>query len=177
MILTGDAITIAHRDREICITPYDLNFVNPASYDLSLGNDCITYDRDQVLDPKTSDNEYKKFSFDTMVLNPGILYLMHTLEVINTKKYVTVIDGKSSLGRLGISVHQTAGYGDPGFNGQYTLEVTVVHPVRVYAGMRFCQARFHTLEGEITDYQNTGRYTNLHGPVYGPQVSRAFRQV
>lgn len=70
-----------------------------------------------------------------------------------------ILTHNSSIGRLGICVHLTAGFGDPGFDGQYTLEVTCVHPVKVYVGMRFCQIRFHEIVGEIEDYSKKGHYT------------------
>ena len=108
------------------------------------------------------------------VLKPGILYLMHTEERICTTKYVPVLDGKSSIGRLGIQVHITAGYGDPGFDGQYTLEVVVTHPVRVYPGMRFCQMRFHTMVGAFQDYQKTGHYKGKAAK--GAVGSAAYKQ-
>jgi len=88
---------------------------------------------------------------------------------------VPVIDGKSSIGRLFIAMHITAGYGDTGFNGQYTLEVTAVHPVIVYPGMRFCQMRFHTTVGEVLDYANCdSHYTGANA--MGPVASQAYKQ-
>jgi len=108
------------------------------------------------------------------VLKPGILYLMHTLERVRTERFVPVLDGKSSIGRLGITIHLTAGFGDPGFDGQYTLEVTAVHPVRVYPGMRFCQMRFHHLDGPLLSYQKTGHYQ--HDQAQGPVASLAHQQ-
>ena len=98
---------------------------------------------------------------------------MHTVERIHTKKYVPVLDGKSSIGRLFMKIHETAGYGDPGFNGQYTLEVTVVHPLRVYAGMRVAQMRFHSICGEVEKPYN-GNYVG--DAARGPVASRAYKQ-
>jgi dCTP deaminase len=106
------------------------------------------------------------------VLKPGILYLMHTREVVAPGKLVACADGKSSLGRLGIVVHQTAGFIDCGFVGQITLEVTVTNPIRVYAGMRFAQVRFHTVVGESSGYK--GNYVGEHAR--GPVASRAWKQ-
>lgn len=108
------------------------------------------------------------------LLKPGIGYLMHTAERIWTTKYVPVLDGKSSLGRLFMTAHVTAGYGDPGFNGQYTLEVVVTHPVIVYPGMRFCQIRFHTYIGEHLHYEKTGHYTGALAE--GPVPSMSWKQ-
>jgi len=114
------------------------------------------------------------------LLKPGIGYLMHTKERVRTMKYNPILDGKSSIGRLFIQVHATAGYGDPGFDGQYTLEVIVQHPVRVYPGMRICQIRFQTLftdgpeEGPMRTYDAIGNYTAEKAR--GPVASQAYKQ-
>lgn len=121
--------------------------------------------------------EVHEFEMDSVVgwcLKPGIGYLMHTVERVLTDKFVPVLDGKSSIGRLFIAVHVTAGYGDTGFDGQYTLEVVATHPVIVYPGMRFCQIRFHTAVGEIVDYKKRGNYTGKAS--MGPVPSRAWAQ-
>lgn len=109
------------------------------------------------------------------LLKPGIGYLMHTVERICTSNYLPVLDGKSSIGRLFIAVHVTAGYGDTGFDGQYTLEVLATHPVIVYPGMRIAQMRFHTVVGEVRDYgMYGGNY--VKDAAMGPVPSRAWRQ-
>lgn len=119
-----------------------------------------------------------RYEIDTelgWVLQPGIGYLMHTRERIATRKYNPILDGKSSIGRLFIQVHATAGYGDPGFDGQYTLEVIVQHPIRVYPGMRICQIRFHTIAGELSKtYDQVGHYTGVNAQ--GANPSQAWRQ-
>lgn len=177
MILPDRAIRQAVIDGLIRIEPYDDALVNPASYDLTLGEEvrvyqdwCVTYPvadqhlqgiseiedgryfipANHILDTK-SQPKTSVFTMNAMkgwVLRPGIGYLLHTRERIWSEDYVAVIDGKSSLGRLFIQVHATAGYVDPGFDGQFTLEVFVQHPVRVYPGMRFAQVRFQTLQGK-----------------------------
>lgn len=180
MILTGPEIRRQRELDKIQITPFDPEQLNPASYDLRLGRNYLTYELtpagpttwiplDAKLDNGTTPDEIPDKG---LILWPGTLYLMHTAEVVGTRDFVTVIDGKSSIGRLGIIVHLTAGYGDPGFLGQYTLEVSVVHPVRVYAGMRFCQARFHTVQGALMQYE--GNYVGE--TARGPVASRSWRQ-
>lgn len=136
-----------------------------------LPNPYPNYVQDVKSEPRTTDF---KISEKGWVLLPGILYLMHTLERVHTERYVPVLDGKSSIGRLGIVIHLTAGYGDPGFDGQYTLEVTAVHPVRVYPGMRFCQMRFHSLLGDHISYKDKGHYRG--DDACGPVASKAFTQ-
>ena len=115
------------------------------------------------------ENRVARYEMDDrgLLLLPGIGYLMHTEERIRTNKYVPIVDGKSSIGRLFCFVHVTAGYGDPGFDGQYTLEVAVLHPLVVYPGMRFCQMRFHTLVGDVQSYQDKGNYKGelAKGPI------------
>lgn len=122
--------------------------------------------------------EVQKFKIDRehgWILKPGIGYLMHTHERILTTKYVPVLDGKSSIGRLFMVVHVTAGYGDPGFNGQYTLEVTVTHPLKIYPGMKIAQMRFHTIAGiDGCEKPYDGNYTGRDAS--GPVPSKAWRQ-
>ena len=94
-----------------------------------------------------------------MVMWPGILYLGRTVETIGSKIYVPFFDGRSSVGRLGIHVHVTAGRGDTGWFGTVTLELHVVHPVRVYANCKpICQGAFFETVGEREEYK--GRYQN-----------------
>jgi dCTP deaminase len=121
------------------------------------------------------ENEVARYTMEDtgFVLMPGIGYLMHTQERICTNKYVPILDGKSSIGRLFCFVHVTAGYGDPGFDGQYTLEVAVLQPLIVYPGMRFCQIRFHTLLGEVDSYKEKGNYKGELAE--GPVPSRSWK--
>ncbi len=186
-ILTGKEIHKQVVLGEIDISPFDEKLVNPVSVDLRLGEKFAVYAENARWGTDGTICKHNGKPLDAMaenavvtgtlphqgmVLKPGILYLMHTAERVHTKHYVPVLDGKSSIGRLGIKVHETAGYGDPGFDGQYTLEVTVVNQVRVYPAMRFCQMRFHTMEGPPTLYEGNYRGVAAEGPV----PSRSFKQ-
>jgi dCTP deaminase len=73
-----------------------------------------------------------------------------------------MLEGRSSIGRLGLFVHITAGFGDVGFNGFWTLEIFCVQPIRVYAGVEICQIFYHSLEGEHARY-SSGKYQNNRG--------------
>jgi dCTP deaminase len=121
------------------------------------------------------ENEVTRYKMEDtgFILMPGVGYLMHTQERIYTEKYVPIIDGKSSIGRLFCFIHVTAGYGDPGFDGQYTLEVIVQQPLIVYPGMRFCQIRFHTILGEVDSYKERGNYKGELAE--GPVPSRSWK--
>lgn len=77
------------------------------------------------------------------ILEPGVLYLGRTMERTETHKFVPMLEGRSSGGRLGISIHETAGFGDIGFCGYWTLEITCAQPIRIYAGVDICQIYYH----------------------------------
>jgi dCTP deaminase len=149
MILTGQEIEAAVLKEEIRIAPFNKSQLNPNSYDLRLGPHVLRY-RDPVLDAKKElETEHLLIERDGFLLLPGELYLMATVEATTTVKHVPIIEGRSSIGRLGINIHATAGFGDIGFSGTWTLEVSVVRPVRIYAGMRFCQIYFTKVDGKI----------------------------
>lgn len=183
-VLSGREIELQVRQGEIVIDPFTSNQINPASYDLTLGNEVRIYSEVASLDlldklnlrylDSKRDNPTESYSIgpEGWLLRPGIGYLMHTSERVGTKKFVPVLDGKSSIGRLFIQIHATAGYGDPNFFGQYTLEVIAQHPVVVYAGMRIAQIRFHTIVGEPELY--CGNYTG--DSAKGAIPSRSWRQ-
>ena len=116
--------------------------------------------REYALDPK-KDNETKEIEIpeEGFVLIPGILYLGSTMEYTETYGFVPNIDGRSTTGRLGIEIHRTAGFGDNGFKGKWTLEITVTHPVIVYPGMEIGQLYYETIEGDISMLYN-GKYQN-----------------
>jgi len=197
MILTGPAIREQVELGNIEIDPYVPEHVNQASVDLTLGDTIAKYRQPSqhemvaalrsawehgmefpsqwVLDSrKENPVDYLHIPTPGFVLFPGELYLMHTVERVRTDKYAIMIDGKSSLGRLGVLVHLTAGYVDPSFDGQYTLEVVTFVPVRLYAGMRVCQIRFHALEGALESYQERGNYVGERAT--GPVASQSWRQ-
>jgi dCTP deaminase len=173
MILTGEEIKREVAAGGIQITPFEAANVNPASIDLRLGTQVRCYKSNGVIDPKEpQETQLSYIPLSGFIIRPGQLYLMHTVERICTQKYVPVLDGKSSIGRLGILIHLTAGYGDPGFDGQYTLEVTCIQPVRLYPRMKIAQMRFHAMQGELVSYK--GNYTGEASE--GAVASMAHRQ-
>lgn len=111
-------------------------------------------------------------------LRPGIGYLAHINERICTEHYVPILDGKSSVARMFVGIHQTAGFGDPGFDGQFTLEMTCQFPVRIYAGMRIGQVRFQAIDGHVTSYKKTGHYQGetSKGPVASHAWESSFKK-
>ena len=91
---------------------------------------------------------------DGMVLKPDQLYLGRTTERTETHNLVPMIEGRSSIGRLGLFVHVTAGFGDVGFCGYWTLEMFAVQPVRIYPGVPICQIFYHEIAVTFDAYSS-----------------------
>jgi len=152
--------------------------MGPNSYDVTLNPKLILYDfsTEKHLDMKKPNPTTEVIIPDEgYIMQPNILYLGCTNETATSMKYVPFFEGRSSIGRLGISTHITAGFGDLGWgftkneNGEmvceyptWTLEITVVHPVKVYAGTRIGQIYFITPTGDISYYK--GKYSQQKNP-------------
>lgn len=161
MILSG--IEIKNKlGKEIVIEPFNEKQLNPNSYNLTLHHELLIYS-DQILDMKKK-NEVKTLVIpeEGLVLEPGRLYLGRTVEYTKTDNYVPMLEGRSSIGRLGLYIHVTAGFGDVGFAGYWTLEMHCVHPIRIYAGVEICQIFYHLIEGSYDKYCS-GKYQNNQG--------------
>ena len=97
-----------------------------------------------------------------LILQPGKLYLGRTFEKTSTDHFVPMLEGRSSIGRLGLYIHVTAGFGDIGFSGFWTLEIHCVQPVKIYPMIEICQIYYLTIQGEVAPY-NSGKYQNNTG--------------
>lgn len=161
MILSGKEIK-KHIGKEIIIEPYDERKINPNSYNLSLSNELLVYEND-ILDMKKP-NLTKKLTIpeEGFLLEPRKLYLGRTNEYTSTDKYIPMLEGRSSTGRLGLFIHVTAGFGDVGFKGFWTLEIFCVQPVRIYPNVEVCQIYYHDIDGEY-DLYSSGKYQNNQG--------------
>ena len=96
---------------------------------------------------------------DGLVLEPGTLYSGRTVEFTKTDKYVPMLEGRSSTGRLGLFIHVTAGFGDVGFSGYWTLEIFCIQPIKIYPNVEICQIYYHTIDGDYEKY-SSGKYQN-----------------
>lgn len=161
MILSGREI-LRHISKEIIIEPFHQNRINPNSYNLSLANELLVY-KDNVLDMKKP-NPTRKITIpeDGLLLAPNKLYLGRTNEYTKTDKYVPMLEGRSSTGRLGLFIHVTAGFGDVGFAGYWTLEIFCVQPVKIYPNVEICQIYYHDISSDYDPY-NSGKYQNNTG--------------
>ncbi len=161
MILSGKEIS-RRIGSDIAIEPFNESQVGPNSYNLRLHREVLVYN-EQVLDMKQR-NTVSSIIIpnEGYVLQPGKLYLGRTIEYTKTNALVPMLEGRSSIGRLGLFIHVTAGFGDVGFSGYWTLEMFCVHPIRVYPGIEICQIFYHTIEGDYTSY-NSDKYQNNRG--------------
>lgn len=163
MILSDEKITEAIEAGDIVIEPYRPDCLGSNSYDVHLGKYLAAY-KDEVLDARRH-NEVTHWEIpeEGYILEPGKLYLGVTEEYTETHNCVPFLEGKSSVGRLGIDIHATAGKGDVGFCNYWTLEISVSKPVRVYAGMPIGQLIYFTVEGEVRNLYNrkaSAKYTD-----------------
>ena len=149
MILTDRQILEEMRKGTIVIAPYKRRFLGSNSYDVHLGKWLAMY-KDEILDARVHNRvHYFPIPADGIILVPSKLYLGVTEEYTETHRHVPFLEGKSSIGRLGIDIHATAGKGDIGFCNTWTLEISVRQPVKIYAGMPIGQLIYFEVSGEV----------------------------
>ena len=162
MILSGLEISREIELGNILIEPYDPKRLNPNSYNLTLHDELLVYD-EEVLDMKVPNSYHKvKIPSSGYLLKPGKVYLGRTFELTETKSFVPMLEGRSSVGRLGLSIHITAGFGDVGFRGYWILELHCIEPIRIYPFVEICQIYYHTIKGSYVNYQSS-KYQNNTG--------------
>ncbi len=153
MILSGHEIQ-ARLGGDIKIDPFDPAALNPNSYNLTLHDELMVYE-EVVLDmAKANRTRRIPVPREGLVLSPNQLYLGRTAERTETHNLVPQIEGRSSVGRLGLFVHVTAGFGDVGFAGYWTLEMFAVQPIRIYPGVPICQIFYHEITGDVSEYDS-----------------------
>src|SRR5690348_6929966 len=123
MILTGNEIAREQANGRIVIEPFTPEQVNPNSYNFRLGNTLRVYQRDPLDTRRSNEFEELKIPDDGYVLEPGRLYLGHTIEVLGSEHYAPTFAARSSVARLGLFINLSASLGDIGFIGQWTLQL------------------------------------------------------
>jgi dCTP deaminase len=149
MILSDKKILKEMKKGSIVIKPFDRKHLGSNSYDVHLGSTLAMYE-DEILDAKKHNKiRYFRIPDEGLILVPSKLYLGVTEEYTETMAHVPFLEGKSSIGRLGIDIHATAGKGDIGFCNTWTLEISVRQPVRIYAGMPIGQLIYFKVDGDV----------------------------
>lgn len=193
MILSDSKILEEIQNGNIVISPFDRSQLGSNSYDVRLGKWLRVYDRremefdfdtmggelvrhiDAKKDNPTIDIEIPETGF---ILMPNQLYLGSTVEYTETHNLVPFLDGKSSTGRLGMSIHATAGKGDAGFCGHWTLEIRVEIPVKIYPNMPIGQLIYFPVLGEVINPYNKkpdAKYSNQGSMPIGSQMFKNFK--
>lgn len=161
MILSGVEIE-RHLGGKIRITPFDRKNIGPNSYNMHLHDELMIYESAELDMAKPNPTRLLTIPPEGFVLHPNRLYLGRTVEHTETDGFVPMIEGRSSVGRLGMCIHVTAGFGDVGFCGYWTLEIFVLQPIRIYAGVSVCQLYFHTISEDYIAYASN-KYQNNSG--------------
>lgn len=161
MLLSGKEIE-RKLGSDLVIEPYNSKQLNPNSYNLRLHNELLVYE-DECLDMKVpGTTKTLLIPEEGLRLEPNRLYLGRTVEYTRTQNYVPMLEGRSSIGRLGLFVHVTAGFGDVGFSGYWTLEMHCISPIVIYPGVEICQIYYHTIQGDFDEYTG-GKYQDNQG--------------
>ena len=158
MILTGQEIK-RHLGDSIIIDPFDESQLGPNSVNLQLHHELLVYE-ELVLDMKKPSRVRRiAIPSEGLVMASHQLYLGRTIERTETRGFVPIVQGRGSVARLGLFVQMTAGFGDIGYCGYWTLEMFAVQPLRIYAGVPICQISYHTTTGEVRLY-DSDKYQN-----------------
>lgn len=179
MILTDTSILSAIEKGEIVISPFDRACLGSNSYDVHLSKHLAEYDHRATLDCKIQHRlEHYLIPEGGIILYPNRLYLGSTIEYTETHNAVPFLEGKSSIGRLGINIHATAGKGDIGFCNHWTLEISVIQPVRIYAGMPIGQLIYFAVQGEVSvAYKDkaSAKYNDINPMPVGSKMFKNFQ--
>ena len=174
-MLSDNEIKKGIKNKTILMQPYDEKNLGSNSYDVHLSKFLAVYENHE-LDAKKH-NKIKHFEIpeEGFVLQPGELYLGSTSEYTETLKTVSFLEGKSSTGRLGIAIHATAGVGDIGFCGHWTLEITVTKPVRVYANMPIGHILYQKICGKVNNPYNKKKGAKYNNQGIKPKESMMWK--
>lgn len=164
-MITGNEILKSIENGDIHIEPFNSDFINPNSYDITLNEDIYVSKVDAVLElKKDNSDQFEKITIgeDGYTLLPNRLYIASSNEYTETHAHVPILEGKSSIARLGIEIHRTAGFGDVGFCGKWTLEITTIVPVKIYKDMKIGQISYHEVIGTVGNTYD-GKYQHDTG--------------
>jgi dCTP deaminase len=175
MILSDTRILEEIEKGTIKIVPYTRDCLGSNSYDVHLGDTLATYTNNELDAKKHNTIQHFDIPEEGFVLLPHVFYLGVTAEYTETHAHVPFLEGKSSTGRLGIDIHATAGKGDVGFCGNWTLEISVKQPVRIYKGMPIGQLIYFPVEGDIEISYNQKKDAKYSGQPNKPVESMMWK--
>ncbi|MEX0795694.1 MAG: dCTP deaminase [Acidimicrobiia bacterium] len=184
MIYSDRTIKESISSGKIAIEPYEPSFVQPSSVDLRVGNGFRVFvnHRYSEIDPRAPQADLTQLvevgDEEAFMLHPGEFVLGSTLERVRLGVDVVArLEGKSSLGRLGLLIHSTAGFIDPGFEGHITLELSNVAtlPIAIYPGMKIGQISFYQMTTAAEYPYGSPELGSKYQGQSGPTASRSHR--
>lgn len=182
MLLSDGDIRAEVAAGRIALDPFDAEMIQPASIDVRLDRFFRLFDnhRYPFIDPSQDQPELTRLveteADDAFILHPGEFVLASTLELVTVPDDVAArLEGKSSLGRLGLLTHSTAGFVDPGFSGHVTLELSNVStlPMKLWPGMKIGQLCFFRLSSPAEESYGSAKYGSRYQGQRGPTASRS----
>jgi dCTP deaminase len=168
---------------EIGLDPLDMGLLQPSSIDVRLDRFFRLFDNHKYafIDPREQQDELTRFvevaPDEPFILHPGEFVLGSTYEFVTLPNDVAArLEGKSSLGRLGLLTHSTAGFVDPGFKGHVTLELSNVAtlPIKLWPGMKIGQLCFFKLTSPAEHPYGSDKYSSRYQGQRGPTASRSY---
>ena len=183
MLMSDRDIRASIEAGEIGLEPLDMGLLQPSSFDVRLDRFFRLFDNHKYayIDPAEDQSDLTRFvevkSDEAFILHPGEFVLGSTYEFVTLPDNIAArLEGKSSLGRLGLLTHSTAGFVDPGFNGHVTLELANVSnlPIKLWPGMKVGQLCFFQLSSPSETPYGSEKYLNRYQGQRGPTASRSF---
>ena len=168
---------------QIGLEPLAMDLLQPSSFDVRLDRFFRLFDNHKYayIDPREEMPELTRFvevaPDEAFILHPGEFVLGSTYEFVTLPDNIAArLEGKSSLGRLGLLTHSTAGFVDPGFKGHVTLELANVSnlPIKLWPGMKVGQLCFFQLSSAAETPYGSAKYLNRYQGQRGPTASRSF---
>ena len=166
MIYTKNKIEKAINDGYIVIDPFEPKNLGTNSYDLTVSLYYKVYENKTLVLGEPNSSKIFIMPPQGIVLDPGVIYLLSTVENVTTKNCVGTLHGRSSAARLGIDVVTSGGIGDIGFSGNWTMACSVTQPVRILPFSKIAHIMFHSVDGEIDllyGERESSKYQNSDG--------------
>jgi dCTP deaminase len=183
MLLSDRDIRASIESGRIGLDPLDMDLIQPSSMDVRLDRFFRLFDNHKYpfIDPREQQDDLTRFievdQNEAFILHPGEFVLGSTFEFVSLGHDIAArLEGKSSLGRLGLLTHSTAGFVDPGFQGHVTLELsnTATLPIKLWPGMKIGQLCFFQLSSESENPYGSSKYGSRYQGQRGPTASRSY---
>ncbi|MDP4705754.1 MAG: dCTP deaminase [Ilumatobacteraceae bacterium] len=183
MLLSDRDLLTEIDNKRVAVEPFDIEMIQPSSIDVRLDRMFRVFENHKYphIDPSIEQADLTRLiepdGDDPFILHPGEFVLGSTLEVVSLPDDLAGrLEGKSSLGRLGLLTHSTAGFIDPGFSGHITLELSNVAtlPIKLFPGMKIGQLCLFRLSSPADHPYGSDKYGSRYQGQRGPTASRSF---